>query len=506
MKILSSLYRAFKRRVYDIHRFFALRRRDGAAYERLLENRGCFPPSEGSRFYSRLPYKVGIVADRFIYDGYKDTCELKYITPDQSESDLEGLDLLLIVSSWQGLSGEWKGAAWSNSPKQQRLLELMRTARSMNILTAFYSKEDPPNYHVFLPFAKEAEIIFTSAEECIERYRRECGHDRVYLLTFAVNPRLYNPIGMYSPARERDAVLFAGSWIKKYPQRLREQKMLFQLITKSGLKLHILDRNDNRGELTYEYPLHWQRYVMPAVEYDDLPYIYKQHGWILNLNSVYDSRTMFSMRAYDALACGCLVISNPSEGMELTLPEVLVIRGEEDFDIATAMRDEEKEALRLAGISRVMNGHTTYDRMEYILKKCGIPVRPTKRTVAVIAAQGGDTARLRAQFEAQSYPDKIFLTMDEAAKRSGEYDAFAFWGGGASYGAYYLEDMMNAFKYTSCRYVTVKIGEGHTYTDTAGDIYKTVFWNGCFSADEAKNLPRLGASAGGGYVVPINYS
>ncbi|MBQ3378463.1 MAG: glycosyltransferase [Clostridia bacterium] len=483
-----------------------LKMRDETEYARLLENRENFLTSNGSRFYERSTYNIGIVADRFIYDGYKDTCTLRYLTPDWDENDLADLDLLLIVSSWQGLSGEWKGVTWEGSKQMERLAELMRAAKNRKIRTAFYSKEDPPNFSVFLTFAKEAEIIFTSAEECIPKYKKECGHDNVHLLRFAVNPHLYNPIGMYNSDRDRDTVLFAGSWIKKYPQRMREQDMLFGLITKNGLKLHILDRNDNRGELTYEYPMRWQKYVMPAVKYDDLPYIYKQHGWILNLNSVYDSRTMFSMRAYDALACGCLVLSNPSEGMELTLPEVLVVRNEDDFHIVTAMSEDEKESLRLAGISRVMNGNTTYDRMEYILEKCGLDVSPTKRTAAVIAlGSDEEIKRLREQFDAQTYPDKIFLTLKEITSRSGGYDAFAFWGGGLNYGAYYLEDMMNAFKYTLCSYVTVKNRDGHSYTDTAEDIYKTVFWGACFSPDEALKLSRQGVHAEGGYVVPINY-
>ena len=55
----------------------------------------------------------------------------------------------------------------------------------------------------------------------------------------------------------------------------------------------------------------------------------------------------------------------------------------------------------------------------------------------------------------------------------------ALWGPERQYGRHYLEDMVNAFKYTACDYITVpapsQAGGGHRYTDRVTDRYGTLF-------------------------------
>ena len=477
MKVRALYQKAWKRILRLEEELF----QDHASYYRLLEASEDIPASDGSRFFSPFPYTVGIVCDEFVFRNFESTCRLVYLPADWREDMLSGLDLLLAVTSWRGIDGSWEGLSLPASPERESLIRLMRTCRARQIPTVFYSKEDPPNYSIFLLYAKQADVVLTSAEECVPAYRWDCGHDRVFPLLFAVNPLLNNPLGT-AFGRKQDSVLFAGSWMKKYPERIREQARLFHWIEQSGVPFHILDRNSGRGNPAYRYPRRWQRYVMPSVLYETLPRFNKLHDWVLNLNSVTDSATMFSMRTYDALACGCLVLSNGSAAMERLLPEVKVIRCREDLEVAFALKQEERRQLRRAGIRRVMDGNTVFDRMAEILNRCGMHVPAQRRTAAVLArGTEEELAALRLQFQEQTYKDKVFVTDPRQIRSFEHIDALALWKCGRSYDPHYLQDHMDAFKYVDCDFITSRSGRDAAQGDAcfineAGDPYSSVFW------------------------------
>ena len=81
-------------------------------------------------------------------------------------------------------------------------------------------------------------------------------------------------------------------------------------------------------------------------------------------------------------------------------------------------------------------------------------------------------------FESQSYPHKVWLPSAGDRSAIERCGMVALWGPGRRYGRHYLEDMVNAFKYTSCDYVTVpdtsQAGR-HRYTDHVADRWSTLF-------------------------------
>ena len=451
-------------------------------FQELIEKSGNLSVSNGCRFYSSYTCHVGIVCDEFVYRNYEPVCPLQYLPANWREDMLTGLDLVLVVSPWRGIDQSWTGVSLASSWARESLLRLLRSCRRRGIPAVFYSKEDPPNYHIFLPFAREAEVVFTSAAECIPAYQRDCGHDRVYPLLFAVNPLVNNPIEANRFKMEQNAVLFAGSWMKKYPQRIREQELLFQWIRKTGVPFHIMDRNSERRDPAYRYPIRWQKYRMPAVPYVSLPGMNKLHDWVLNLNSVTDSLSMFSMRVYDALACGCPVLSNESVGMERRLPEVRVIRSGEELEAVFSMTRKERDALRMAGIRRVMGGNTVFDRGAEFLGTCGVSAVVIRRKAAVLAmGSEEETADLRSQFQSQTYEDKLFITDAEKLFSLSGISAVALWKGGRKYDPFFLQDCMDAFKYTDCDWVTAYREEASedtsfVFTEKVPDPCAAVFW------------------------------
>src|SRR5699024_11484368 len=81
---------------------------------------------------------------------------------------------------WRGVDDQsWKGITTKRSEKRALLFEeILPFYRTLDIPIVFYSKEDPPNYNHFLPFAQQSDYIFTSAAETIPKYQKDCPEAR----------------------------------------------------------------------------------------------------------------------------------------------------------------------------------------------------------------------------------------------------------------------------------------------------------------------------------------
>ncbi len=450
----------------------------------LLEQIRALPRSNGSSFYKPLPFRVGIVADRFLYENYSCTCQLIYLTPDNWLEQLPGLDCVIVTSVWHGLNGEWTGASLSGSAVCVRLCALMEETRRRGCPILFYSKEDPPNFHCFLSYAALADHIYTSAQECVEDYRIRCPGIPVDTMHFAISPLLHNPIGMKPLGDGVRMAFFAGSWMKKYPARAAQQKQLFDWVRKAGLHLEIADRNYSRYSLRYRYPLRYLSSVLPDFTYADVSELYKCYDWTLNLNSVGNSKDMFSLRVYDALACGSLVLSNKSVGMERYFPQVYVIDCYERLLEALETPLPDLEQRRLAGLRQVFRMGTVYERMEQMLRSIGFTSIVAPHQVVGVVLIDNEIEKYQAMFKKQSYNYKKLFTADQWKQAVEKCDMITPWGDNQVYDSTYLEDMINGFKYTNCNYITkyTTLKESgmisdikYSYTEYIADSCTTVF-------------------------------
>ena len=438
---------------------------------------------------------------------YGPTCDLVPLTPENWETMLERIDCLLVTSTWRGKDGEWIGVSQYSSPKRRKLLELMRAAKRRDCPVLFYSKEDPPNYDIFLEFAKEADYIFTSARECVPAYQAACPNARVRYLTFAVNPLLHNPIGSEGEKR-KNAVFFPGSWMVKYPERTKQMDIMFRSVVKAGLKLHIADRNFSSRNFRYQFPLRYLRHVLGEFRYEQIAGMYKVYPWCINLNSVTGSDTMFAMRVYDALACGCQVLSNHSQGVRQMFPEVHIIKDEEDLKAVLSLPEDVLKENKISGIRSVLRQGTVFEKMEYMLRTAGVLAAAEKqRKVGVVLADhmtDDQKKRLTAMFESQSYPHKVLI--DPQSGMLEHCDMLCLWGPNREYGAFYLEDMVNGFKFTDCDYITKRScrqddPEEYIYTNRVADRYATVFWASAITWERLINLPEGDITFPNGFVL-----
>lgn len=455
------------------------------------------PDSNGTRYYQRLACRIGIICDEFFFDSICGAAEFVYLTPDNWEEIVDSpIDVFLFVSPWRGLNNEWRGIGTLRSVVEKTsnlmrdtVLKIFRTCKEKGIPTIFYSKEDPPNYELFLDFARESDYIFTTAAECIPYYLKDCCRETAASVMFGINPEIHNPIGFYQNKKEK-TVLFSGSWMKKYPKRCQEISVIFDGILSSSYGLHIIDRN--YGVEQYQYPDPYRSLSSPAVAHTKLQKLHKLFDWAVNINSVTASETMFANRTFELQASGVLLFSNYSVGVNIVHPTIFMVNEAEDVEhILSGLTDEERYEHQLMGIRSVMDGHTCYDRIAELLAPTGINACQPVRKILVLCDEISDT--VRDSFSRQTYPQKELLKQSDLSQTDlGRFDMVTWFSDVSYYGEFYLEDMINGFKYTACDYITkdawyegghLHPGAEHTYVSTMKSRFRTVFWRESFSPD-----------------------
>ncbi|MBQ3289941.1 MAG: hypothetical protein IJH50_11060 [Kiritimatiellae bacterium] len=323
----------------------------------------------------RFDVRIGVICDTFFYESVCSAADFVYIPPDKATwADVKGIEVLLVVSTWQGLNGnEWVGFATAGTERRACVMRLIAECRANGVKAVFYSKEDPPNFARFTEIASACEFVFTSCEEMIPKYRELCGHDRVWTMPFCVCDSIE-----YSGCR-RDAgvdgkVIFSGSWRKKYPKRCAHLRMLFKGALKAGFPMDIYDRNSCRGKSKYMYPRKFREFVRPAVEHKDLQKIHEAAKWAININTVTSSATMFAYRVYELLAAGVNVVSNYSYGMHRLFPSVSIAYSARiAADIMGRTPDGVLELQRIVGRRDVMTGYSASKVLGELLGRIGLP-------------------------------------------------------------------------------------------------------------------------------------
>lgn len=246
-------------------------------------------------------------------------------------------DLVFVESAWRGRRDTWKGmiASYPGRRRSLRLQALAWACRRLQIPSAFWNKEDPVHHDRFIAAARLFDAVFTTAAETVDDYRRACGHDRVGVMPFAVQPEIYRPLDLIRSER----IVFAGSYGEShFPERRRHLEMVLDgalaAAAAAGAELRIFDRNAVAGDPDKIFPDRFAPHIAGARGYRELAAEYAAARVGLNVNSVTASPTMFSRRVVEMLACGLPVVSAPGLGMTELLGDLVTV-----VDSADAARD-----------------------------------------------------------------------------------------------------------------------------------------------------------------------
>ncbi len=340
----------------------------------------------------------------------------------REEMELSPPAFLLVESAWHGNNGSWQFLINQYlGNKESPLGELLQYCRMRNIKAVFWNKEDPPNFERFIDAAKEFDIVFTTDADTIPKYREICGHNQIFALPFAAQPKIHNPCR--SSSWPTFPVCFAGSWMERHEERVDSLPYLLEPALQFGL--HIYDRNYNiSGSLPkYRFPDQFAELIKGTLNYEEMLTAYRCYKVMLNVNSVTDSPTMFSRRVFESLGCGTPVVSNDSEGMKNLLGNCVRISNcanetskhlNELFNNEEACRQEAHLAYRF-----IHERHTYRHRMNEIVQRVGLaPRKAVTPSVSVVIAtcRPEKVTHALESFSKQLYPEKeLLLVLNNAS-------------------------------------------------------------------------------------------
>lgn len=271
--------------------------------------------------------RIALIADTFTFEGLSRECKVFPLTPADWQSELRSSNshMLLVESCWHGREGEWQGLVQTNSAVLRRVVS---AARKIGIPTVFWAKEDPVHWNDFLATARLFDHVFSTDRDCIPRYIAALGHDRVHLLTFAIQPRLHHPIVPAHRVRKAGS-FFAGAWYQNFPDRCRQFQELAGGVMRAG-PFHVYRRQVPAGQVQ-DFPSEYAQVLRPGIPYVELGDLYRSYEVGLTINTVTTSSTMFARRAVELMACGTRVFSNRCRALEELFGDLVhCLEGAED--------------------------------------------------------------------------------------------------------------------------------------------------------------------------------
>lgn len=373
----------------------------------------------------RYNLRAAVVLDEFSSMCFEFEWNSVAVTPSDWPSQIQDdpVDILFVESAWAGNSGAWKYHLTGSRGPSADLRRLVAWCRNEGIPTVFWNKEDPPHYADFLETARLFDAVFTSDATRRPHYIRDLGHDRVYVLPFAAQPKVHNPIRPRNGWHSRD-IAFAGMYFRhKFPERREQMEFLLggAMAGSSGMDfgLEIFSRMLG-GDERYQFPEPFADKVVGQLPYKEMLTAYKAYKVFLNVNSVTESPSMCARRIFEISASGTPVVSAPSLAIREFFPpeEVFVATDAEETrgSVRALVRNSSlgERAVHLAQ-RRIWNAHTYSHRVETVLDKVGLSGQASGMSTGVSCMVSTNRPRqlrhIFKQFSQQVYAHKQLVLL-----------------------------------------------------------------------------------------------
>ena len=352
--------------------------------------------------------RMACIMDEFTYTSYQPECILMQLTPQNWKSELEEFnpEVLFVESAWRGKDDLWGNKVGHNALELQNILAY---CKQNSIPTLFWNKEDPVHFETFLNTAQQFDYVFTTDMDCIHRYKGALGHERVYLLPFATQPKMHNPIEKYD---RKDAFCFAGAYYVRYPDRTKDLgNFVIHLSEKKPFEIY--DRNFGKEDPNYMFPDEYKPFIVGTLPHSEIDKAYKGYNYAINLNSIKQSQTMFARRVFELLSSNTITISNFSRGVRLLFGD-LVFTSDNAQELLSRLDKITSDDLilrkhRLLALRKVLKDHTYAQRLSYIVSKIqNTKVGTNLPAIGILAYARNKEAffQIIKSFEKQTFKDK----------------------------------------------------------------------------------------------------
>lgn len=352
-------------------------------------------------------FKVACILDEFSFQCFKYQCRLIRLMPEnwKQTMHIEQPHLLFVESAWQG------NGVWGDVSISKEVCILVDWCKQYNIPTVFWNKEDPYDFNRFIGCAKLFDYVFTTDMGSIEKYKKILGHNRVYILPFAAQTAIHNPIEVYEKRSEK--ACFAGTYYAfQFTERQKNLEVIFSVVQSYGLD--IFDRHYGKKISKFAFPEKYERYIVGTLKGEEIIKAYKGYKISINLNSIKNSLTMFARRVFELLASNTIVVSAYSLGEEELLGD-LTICSDNKEELERKLSKIVKDNLfykkyRLLGLRKVLQYHTYKERFDYIAEKVlniKLPDKWEQAAVVGFAHNYSELNQLIDTFLKQTYVKKV---------------------------------------------------------------------------------------------------
>lgn len=245
--------------------------------------------------------------------------------------------------------------------------------RRHRIFHVYWAIEDPPLWELSRTVAERCDFTFTTAEECVARYRA-CGI-RAALLPFACWPGIHRRVDP-DPSRTCDAVLVANRY-DQFPHRQEGVRTILLPLLEAGLDVHVYGRGWDAPGSPLGGDGRFRGSLRGPLPYEEIPCVYASARIVLGIHSVGNSRTQTAMRTFEALGCGAFYLTQktPAHG-HLFVPGRHLVWSESPRETVALARHyldhpDSRCNVAMAGQAEVYARHTYRHRAESVLATLG---------------------------------------------------------------------------------------------------------------------------------------
>lgn len=91
------------------------------SFSQMLSEAEAIPDSNGSEYFTKHDFRVGVIGDVYMYNFYKDVfTTVYYLSPSNYQEVLQdGIDIVIYTTCWKGINNEeWRGVKFREKPKK----------------------------------------------------------------------------------------------------------------------------------------------------------------------------------------------------------------------------------------------------------------------------------------------------------------------------------------------------------------------------------------------------
>lgn len=456
--------------------------------EEIMQRVNELPVSNGTSYFKKFDINIGVIANTSIYNNLKDAVNLYHIDINNYRELEDQIEILIVTNTWSDIFN--KNDEFNHLTSYAREINnIIQFFKARGVKIAYYEVETYKRNIGTLndDLIKQCEYIFTAYPHKISNYMNQFQNNNVFSINFGFNPLMYNPIGLKRTSKYKD-VLFIDPWIDENSQEI---SMLFNGVFYSGKGIKVLDSFDFKS---HSKELRNQN-------------VFKFFDWVLKIA---DTGTFDKF--YKLQASGVNILSGYNSELNNQFPNVYLIHDEEEIDYIVNLPTIEKYMHQMVGVRKVFKESTIFHGFSNLLELMGYSdFDVPDRSVVIVAKEKNDL--ILQSFNRQAYKNKQIFTLDEVNENKdvlNKYDYVAFFSPKYFYGEYYLEDLINGFKYTDSSYITKdsyidrgsKVnGIEHDYVSVMKDKYRTVFDIQKYDINEVLAIQENNIALSNGYSV-----